>query len=337
MLILVAASQALRWWCITTLGPQWNTEVVVVPGLPRVESGPYRLRWLRHPNYVAVVVEGAALPLVHSAWITAAVFTACNAVLMAVRIRCENAALAALAPPAEGTGDRTADPAAGTAPGDRTADPAAGTAPGDRTADPAPGRGRRLRRRSGSGVIDVLVAGGGPAGLATAIHAAAAGMEAVVVEPRPGPVDKACGEGLMPTGAAVLRSMGVEPDGWPLRGIRYLDGGTRRRPPSPAAAGWACAVPRCTPRCRGARPSWACGSSPGRSPRYGRAPTASGRPGSGPAGWWPPTVCTRRCGPCSDWTCPAAGSAGTACGNTTRSPPGRTSSRSTGPRTGRRT
>ncbi|GIH77011.1 isoprenylcysteine carboxyl methyltransferase family protein [Planobispora longispora] len=141
MLILVAASQALRWWCITTLGPQWNTEVVVVPGLPRVESGPYRLRWLRHPNYVAVVVEGAALPLVHSAWITAAVFTACNAVLMAVRIRCENAALAALAPPAEGTGDRTADPAAGTAPGDRTADPAAGTAPGDRTADPAPGAG----------------------------------------------------------------------------------------------------------------------------------------------------------------------------------------------------
>ncbi|GGS56507.1 oxidoreductase [Planobispora rosea] len=73
-------------------------------------------------------------------------------------------------------------------------------------------------------MIDVLVAGGGPAGLATAIHAAAAGMEAVVVEPRPGPVDKACGEGLMPTGAAALRSMGVEPDGWPLRGIRYLDG-----------------------------------------------------------------------------------------------------------------
>ncbi|GAT68606.1 NAD(P)/FAD-dependent oxidoreductase [Planomonospora sp. ID91781] len=73
-------------------------------------------------------------------------------------------------------------------------------------------------------MIDVLVAGGGPAGLATAIHAARAGMEAVVVEPRPGPVDKACGEGLMPTGAAVLRSMGVEPAGRPLRGIRYLDG-----------------------------------------------------------------------------------------------------------------
>jgi flavin-dependent dehydrogenase len=72
-------------------------------------------------------------------------------------------------------------------------------------------------------VIDVLVAGGGPAGLATAIHAALAGMEAVVVEPRPGPVDKACGEGLMPTGAAALRSLGVEVYGWPLRGIRYVD------------------------------------------------------------------------------------------------------------------
>jgi len=73
-------------------------------------------------------------------------------------------------------------------------------------------------------VIDVLVAGGGPAGLATAINAARAGMEAVVVEPRAGPVDKACGEGLMPTGAAALRSMGVLMDGRPFRGIRYLDG-----------------------------------------------------------------------------------------------------------------
>jgi flavin-dependent dehydrogenase len=73
-------------------------------------------------------------------------------------------------------------------------------------------------------MIDVLIAGGGPAGLATAIHAALAGMEAVVVEPRRGPVDKACGEGLMPTGADVLRSMGVVADGRPFRGIRYVDG-----------------------------------------------------------------------------------------------------------------
>ncbi|MGC5012137.1 NAD(P)/FAD-dependent oxidoreductase [Streptosporangium sp. DT93] len=72
-------------------------------------------------------------------------------------------------------------------------------------------------------MIDVLIAGGGPAGLATAIHAARAGMEAVVVEPRPVPVDKACGEGLMPSGTAALRELGVPVEGRPLRGIRYLD------------------------------------------------------------------------------------------------------------------
>ena len=70
----------LRWWCITTLGPQWNTRVIVIPGAPRVTGGPYRL--IPHPNYVAVVVEGIALPLVHTAWITAVVFTVLNAVLL---------------------------------------------------------------------------------------------------------------------------------------------------------------------------------------------------------------------------------------------------------------
>ena len=92
MFVLVLASQGLRWWCISTLGPRWNTRVIVVPGLPLVGSGPYR--WLRHPNYVAVAVEGLALPLVHSAWITALVFTALNAVLLRTRIRVEDRALA---------------------------------------------------------------------------------------------------------------------------------------------------------------------------------------------------------------------------------------------------
>jgi methyltransferase len=91
MLALVIASQGLRWWCILTLGPRWNTRVIVVPDLPLVQGGPYR--WLAHPNYVAVVVEGFALPLVHSAWITAVVFTVLNAALLTVRIRVENAAL----------------------------------------------------------------------------------------------------------------------------------------------------------------------------------------------------------------------------------------------------
>jgi methyltransferase len=91
MLALVVGSQALRWWCIATLGRQWNTRVIVVPGLPLVRSGPYR--WLRHPNYVAVVVEGFALPLVHAAWWTAVVFTVANAILLTVRIRVEERAL----------------------------------------------------------------------------------------------------------------------------------------------------------------------------------------------------------------------------------------------------
>jgi len=92
MLGLVLLAQALRWWCIGTLGRQWNTRIVVIPGLPLVHSGPYR--WIRHPNYVAVVIEGFALPLVHTAWITAAVFSSLNALLLRTRIRAENRALA---------------------------------------------------------------------------------------------------------------------------------------------------------------------------------------------------------------------------------------------------
>jgi methyltransferase len=91
MLVLVVAAQALRWWCIATLGPQWNARVIVVPGARRVTSGPYR--WMSHPNYVAVVVEGVALPLVHTAWVTALVFTLLNAVVLTVRLRDESAAL----------------------------------------------------------------------------------------------------------------------------------------------------------------------------------------------------------------------------------------------------
>ena len=94
-LAVVVASQTLRWWCIATLGRQWNTRVIVVPGLPLVSRGPYRL--LRHPNYVAVVLEGAALPLVHSAWVTAVMFTVLNAALLARRIQVEERALATVA------------------------------------------------------------------------------------------------------------------------------------------------------------------------------------------------------------------------------------------------
>jgi methyltransferase len=94
MLAIVVGAQGLRWWCITTLGRQWNTRVVVIPGAPRVDGGPYR--FFSHPNYVAVVAEGVALPLVHTGWITALVFTVLNAALLRTRIRTENAALASL-------------------------------------------------------------------------------------------------------------------------------------------------------------------------------------------------------------------------------------------------
>jgi methyltransferase len=92
MIALVIAANALRWWCIATLGPRWSARVIVLPGEPLVRTGPYR--WFAHPNYVAVIVEGAALPLAGSAWITAAGFTVLNAALLTVRIRCESRALA---------------------------------------------------------------------------------------------------------------------------------------------------------------------------------------------------------------------------------------------------
>lgn len=76
-------------------------------------------------------------------------------------------------------------------------------------------------------MIDLCVAGGGPVGLATALYAARAGLEVVVREPRPGPVDKACGEGLMPAAVADLAALGVDPVGHRISGIAYLD--ARRR------------------------------------------------------------------------------------------------------------
>ncbi len=92
MLLLLAGATALRYWAISTLGERWTTRILVRPGLPLVTGGPYR--WLRHPNYLAVVIEIAALPLVHGAWLTAVVFSVVNAALLTVRIRAENAALA---------------------------------------------------------------------------------------------------------------------------------------------------------------------------------------------------------------------------------------------------
>ena len=104
MLALVLLAQGLRWWCIGTLRERWNTRVLVVPSLPLVHRGPYSV--LRHPNYVAVVVEGFALPLVHAAWITAVVFSVLNCWLLTVRIRCEQQALDAAVASVLGVAER---------------------------------------------------------------------------------------------------------------------------------------------------------------------------------------------------------------------------------------
>jgi methyltransferase len=94
MIMLAIASQVLRWWCISSLGKRWNTLIVIIPGKPLSKAGPYR--WLKHPNYVAVIVEGFALPMVGFAWRTAIIFSLLNAAVLTARIRSENAALATL-------------------------------------------------------------------------------------------------------------------------------------------------------------------------------------------------------------------------------------------------
>lgn len=116
MLALTVLANVLRWWCITTLGERWTARVIVLPGAPLVRSGPYR--WFAHPNYAAVIVEGFALPLTGSAWITAIAFTVLNAALLTVRIRCEVGALAAAAPGGPASRERGTEEAgaAGTGP-----------------------------------------------------------------------------------------------------------------------------------------------------------------------------------------------------------------------------
>ena len=91
MLLLLGLATGLRYWAIQTLGERWTTRILVRPGVPLVSAGPYR--WLRHPNYLAVMIEIAALPLVHGAWLTAVVFSLVNLVLLGVRVSAENAAL----------------------------------------------------------------------------------------------------------------------------------------------------------------------------------------------------------------------------------------------------
>jgi methyltransferase len=104
MLAAVAAAMALRYWAVLTLGDRWNTRVICLAGVPAVTTGPYR--WIRHPNYLAVVTELAALPMVHSAWVTAIIFSLLNMPILARRIRVEEEALSRLSDYEERLGDR---------------------------------------------------------------------------------------------------------------------------------------------------------------------------------------------------------------------------------------
>lgn len=110
----VLLSQGLRWWAVAALGGRWTTRVLVLPGAPLVRSGPYR--WVRHPNYLAVVAEVAALPLACGAWRTAVLGTIVNGVILSVRIPVEERALCRGTGQGTGsTGDET--PGAGAGPG----------------------------------------------------------------------------------------------------------------------------------------------------------------------------------------------------------------------------
>jgi methyltransferase len=91
MTLLLVATMALRYWVVVSLEGRWNTRVIVLPGAPLVRTGPFR--WLRHPNYAAVVLELIALPLIHSAWLSAALFGLLNALVLRARIRVEDEAL----------------------------------------------------------------------------------------------------------------------------------------------------------------------------------------------------------------------------------------------------
>lgn len=104
MVGLALVAQGLRYWAVLTLGRRWNVRVIVVPGESAVNSGPYR--FMRHPNYLAVILEGLALPLIHGAWITATAFTLLNGLLLAVRIRSEERALATHCDYSRRMGDR---------------------------------------------------------------------------------------------------------------------------------------------------------------------------------------------------------------------------------------
>lgn len=94
-LVVFLLAQPLRYWAIVSLGGNWNVKILVVPGTKPVRRGPYG--YFPHPNYVAVVMEVLAFPLIFGAWITALAFSALNAAFLFVRVREEERTLRELA------------------------------------------------------------------------------------------------------------------------------------------------------------------------------------------------------------------------------------------------
>lgn len=178
---------------------------------------------------------------------------------------------------------------------------------------------------------DLLVVGGGPGGLATALHARARGLSVIVAEPRENPIDKACGEGLMPGGLAELTSLGVDPVGLPFHGIAYV--GEHRRVQARFRTGPGRGVRRTTlhaalaARAKEQDTEWI------RSRVATIQQDAHGVTAAGVArnGWWQPMDCIRPSGAPSGSKPPPGHHGDTGCAGITGCRCGRTSSKCIGP------
>ena len=89
--IIFIVTQFLRYWAITSLGKYWNTKIIVVPNAQLIIKGPYK--YLKHPNYLAVIIEIAVIPLIFSCYITCIIFTTANIIILSRRIKIEERAL----------------------------------------------------------------------------------------------------------------------------------------------------------------------------------------------------------------------------------------------------
>lgn len=91
LLIIFILAQVLRYWSIASLGYLWNTKIIVLKGSRLVSAGPYK--YLKHPNYIAVITEILVIPLIFSCYITCIVFSILNIIVLTRRIKIEQTAL----------------------------------------------------------------------------------------------------------------------------------------------------------------------------------------------------------------------------------------------------